>query len=194
MSSPLTEELTARAGGVCELCGGSAGLSRFEVSAAPADASADLAACAVCTDQLAEGAELDQKHWFCLQESIWSEVPAVQVLSYRVARRLRHESWASDLIDQVWLDAENTAWANAVGADEADDDLLNVVVDCNGVVLANGDAVTLTKGLDVKGANFTAKRGTMVRKIRLTDVPEHILGRVNGVEIYIKGCFLKKVN
>jgi protein PhnA len=194
MSSPLTDELAARAAGACELCGGSEALARVEVSGAPTGTPADLAACRVCTDQLADGAELDQKHWFCLQESIWSGVAAVQVLSYRLARRLQHEGWASDLLDQVWLDEDNTAWANAIGADVDDDDLANVVVDCNGVVLANGDAVTLTKGLDVKGANFTAKRGTVVRKIRLTDVPEHILGRVNGVEIYIKGCFLKKVN
>ena len=34
------------------------------------------------------------------------------------------------------------------------------VKDCNGTVLKDGDAVTLIKDLEVKGAGFTAKRGT----------------------------------
>ncbi|MGL5309699.1 MAG: PhnA domain-containing protein, partial [Plesiomonas shigelloides] len=43
-----------------------------------------------------------------------------------------------------------------------------------------------------KGANFTAKRGTMVKNISLTSNPEHIEGRVNGVQIVLVANFLKK--
>ncbi|MGL5800184.1 MAG: PhnA domain-containing protein, partial [Plesiomonas sp.] len=56
----------------------------------------------------------------------------------------------------------------------------------------DGDSVTLIKDLVVKGANFTAKRGTMVKNITLTSNPEHIEGRVNGVHIVLVAAFLKK--
>jgi protein PhnA len=66
-------------------------------------------------------------------------------------------------------------------------------VDSNGVVLETGDTVTLIKDLTVKGANFTAKRGTAVRRISLVaDNPEHIEGRVNGQQIVILTKFVKK--
>jgi protein PhnA len=61
------------------------------------------------------------------------------------------------------------------------------------VVLVEGDSVTLVKDLDVKGANFTAKRGTMVKNIRVGEDPTHIEGKVNKITIMLKTCFLKKV-
>ena len=48
------------------------------------------------------------------------------------------------------------------------------------------------KDLKVKGANFTAKQGTMVRGITLTDNPEHIEGKVNGTRIVLVSAYLKK--
>ena len=66
-------------------------------------------------------------------------------------------------------------------------------VDCNGVELASGDTVVLTKDLNVKGANFAAKRGTAVRNISLVfDNPEQIEGRVNGQQIVILTQYVKK--
>lgn len=191
MSTALNSELAVRANHRCELCGGEADLSAYEVSGAPAEAeSAEVVVCGVCAEQLAEGGTLDPKHWFCLQETIWSELAPVQVLSHRLLGRLKAEAWAADLLEQAWLDEERLAWSSAGQVEEAVND--NPVHDCNGVLLAAGDSVTLTKDLDPKGASFTAKRGTLVRKIRLTDVEGHILGKVNGVELYIKGIFLKK--
>jgi protein PhnA len=62
-------------------------------------------------------------------------------------------------------------------------------------VLASGDSVTLIKDLEVKGAGFTAKRGTAVRTISLVqENPEHIEGRVNGQRIVILTKFVKKSN
>jgi len=47
----------------------------------------------------------------------------------------------------------------------------------------------------VKGANFTAKRGTAVRGISLVaDNPAHIEGRVSGQQIVILTKFVKKSN
>jgi len=66
-------------------------------------------------------------------------------------------------------------------------------VDSNGNALQNGDTVVLIKSLNVKGANFMAKRGTTVRRISLVaDNPEHIEGRVDGQHIVILTKFIKK--
>ena len=65
-------------------------------------------------------------------------------------------------------------------------------LDVNGVALKPGDSVTIIKDLDVKGAGFTAKRGTPVRNIGLSDNPLHIEGRVNGQRIVIIAAYTKK--
>ena len=67
-----------------------------------------------------------------------------------------------------------------------------VCKDSNGATLSAGDTVTLIKDLVVKGANFTAKRGTTVKNISLSDNPEHIEGKVNGTRIVLLTQFLKK--
>ena len=64
--------------------------------------------------------------------------------------------------------------------------------DNNGTTLLEGDSVTIIKDLVVKGANFTAKRGTMVRNIRLTEDPKFIEGKVNGSHIVIIAEYVKK--
>jgi len=68
-------------------------------------------------------------------------------------------------------------------------------VDSYDVVLNAGDTITLIKDLNVKGANFTAKRGTTVRGISLVaDNPDYIEGRVNGQQIVILTKFVKRSN
>ncbi|MDD4885088.1 PhnA domain-containing protein, partial [Sulfuricurvum sp.] len=52
--------------------------------------------------------------------------------------------------------------------------------------------VTLIKDLEVKGAGFTAKRGTIVKNIRLTDDPKYIEGKINGSTIVLVAAFMKK--
>ena len=88
----------------------------------------------------------------------------------------------------LYLDEETLAWAEA-GVVEVNSEPTR---DSNGTVLQNGDNVTLIKDLPVKGAGFTAKRGTAVRGITLTNNPEHIEGRVNGQRIVLVSAFLKK--
>ena len=80
---------------------------------------------------------------------------------------------------------------SAVESEKDGEDVL-VHKDSNGVILNAGDTVTIIKDLNVKGAGFTAKRGTAVRNISLTSNPEQIEGRVNGVKIVLLTCFLKK--
>ena len=80
---------------------------------------------------------------------------------------------------------EVAGWADAPAAVEHRDS--------NGAVLVQGDTVVLIKDLVVKGANFTAKRGTAVRGIALVpDNAAQIEGRVEGQRIVILTEFVKK--
>lgn len=165
----------------CPLCGADAPLSFFPVPGGPADASAEI--CATCAVQI-DGTPEDT-HWRGLASSMWSEDAAVQVLSVRMLKRLE-AAWARDLLDQVYLDEDTQAWVDNVAA-------ASNHKDSNGVTLNAGDNVVLIKDLPVKGAGFTAKRGTAVRGISLVaDNPEHIEGRVEGQRIVILTQFVKK--
>lgn len=68
-----------------------------------------------------------------------------------------------------------------------------VVRDASGNVLADGDSVTLIKDLKVKGANQTLKQGTVIRSIRLTDNPEEIDCRYEGIRgLVLRTEFVRK--
>jgi protein PhnA len=101
---------------------------------------------------------------------------------------LKAEGWTQDLLDQMYLEPEVIEWAQEGMADENREPTR----DSNGAILEGGDSVTIIKDLEVKGAGFTAKRGTMVKNISLTDNPEQIEGRVNGTRIVLLSKFLKK--
>lgn len=68
------------------------------------------------------------------------------------------------------------------------------VKDSNGTELNDGDSVQVIKDLKVKGAGSTLKRGTVIKKIRLTSNPEQIECRMGKSTIVLKTCFMKKVN
>lgn len=184
----IEQQLLERSGGKCELCGSESNLSTCEVSLAPAGVDSQVVLCGTCSEQM--DAPQDVHHWRCLSESMWSQVPAVQVLAWRQLKRLSVEPWAQDLLDMLYLEPELEGWAQAAMADEDDDS--EPTLDSNGTRLQEGDSVTLIKDLDVKGAGFTAKRGTPVRDIRLTSNPRHIEGKVNGVQIVLVAAYLKK--
>ena len=127
---------------------------------------------------------------------MWTQVPAVQVMTWRMLTRLSSEGWAHDLLDMLYLDEETLAWAEAgvqeSGGSHSDEDTV-VHRDSNGTVLQTGDTVTLIKDLNVKGAGFTAKRGTAVRDITVVrENVSHIEGRVSGQLIVILTEFVKK--
>ena len=186
----MIKELAARSNGQCEICGSNENLTSYTVQPRNGDSLEDLIhTCNTCHDQLTGEAEIEPNHWRCLNDAMWSEVSAVKVLAYRMLHQLRGEGWPVDLIDMMYLDDEEMSWAKSTMEDE------NAVkhVDSNGAVLSTGDSVVLIKDLDVKGANFTAKRGTAVRNIRLVhDNPEHIEGKVNGQSIVILTKYVKK--
>ncbi len=182
----IEKELENRSGGICELCGSSEGLSALEVAPSDGTAEQSIYVCSVCKEQIQNPDKMDEAHFNCLNDSMWNEVPAVAVMSYRLLKALGRE----DLVDMMYMEDDVKSWAEAGLSGTSD----NVVVrDSNGVVLNAGDSVVIIKDLDVKGAGFTAKRGTTVRNITIPhDVADHIEGRVNGTKIYLKTEFLKK--
>lgn len=178
--------LLGRSGNACELCGATEDLLAFDVGPG-ADGSADMAACLCATCRAQIEAEADPTHWRCLSGSMWSEHAPVQVLAWRMLERLKDQGWARDLSDMLYLDDDTRVWA-AAGAGLAVEHR-----DSNGATLRQGDTVMLIKDLPVKGAGFTAKRGTAVRGISLVaDNPAHIEGRVEGQKIVILTEFVKK--
>ncbi len=187
-------DLQVRSGSTCELCSNSEQLGIFAVS--PSDESADQSVliCHICRDQINNPENVDLNHWRCLNDSMWSQVPAVQVIAWRMLNRFSAEGWPQELLDMLYLDEATLAWAKADEEGDIDEDAL-IHKDCNGTLLAAGDTVTLTKDLNVKGTSFTAKRGTAVRNISLVSSnEEHIEGRVNGTQIVILTKFVKRAN
>ena len=167
----------------CALCSAPA---TAEIAVVPRDDKLPL--CDTCQAGVQDGPQ-EAPHWQCLHEAIWSTDPATQVLAWRLLKGLETEVWARDLLDIAYLEPDVQSWAEA-GLSDAPDVIHR---DSNGTVLAQGDTVVLIKDLPVKGAGFTAKRGTAVRGISLVaDNAEHIEGRVEGQRIVILTQFVKK--
>ncbi len=189
----IEQTLRQRSGNKCELCTADTNLSIFEVTPSDGSAEQSILACNTCQQQITGASTLDENHWHCLRDSMWSQEPAVQVMSWRMLKQLPEGGWAQEQLDMMYLEDDVRTWAEA-GQPTSDNDDNAPTLDSNGTALADGDTVTLIKDLVVKGAGFTAKRGTAVRNISLTNNPEHIEGRVNGTRIVLLSCYLKKSN
>ena len=183
----------------CELCKSEENLRVYDVfSEISSEASVDdsILICENCNTQIDHPEKVDANHWRCLNDSMWSTVPAVQIMAWRMLNRLtKHKdnlAWPQELLDMLYLDDELLSKAKA-GEEDNDSEIRHV--DSNGAQLTAGDTVTLIKDLNVKGANFTAKRGTSVRNISLVaDNAEHIEGKVEGQRIVILTKFVKRIN
>ncbi|TVZ51763.1 PhnA domain-containing protein [Dokdonia sp. Hel_I_53] len=176
---------------VCELCTNQYDLAPFTVE--PREE--EILACKTCIAQIENPELVDPNHWRCLNDSMWSTVPAVQVVAWRMLTRLKNEGWPQDLLDMMYMEEETLEWAKATGEHIEEDENTLIHRDSNGTRLEAGDSVVLIKDLDVKGANFTAKRGEFMRNISLVhDNEEHIEGRIQGQQVVIVTKWTKKSN
>lgn len=191
----MEQNLQSRSNSSCELCTSNELLAVYEVQPKREDKAEYLAyLCETCRNQIDEKVEVDINHWRCLNDSMWSQVPAVQALAYRMLNRLSAEGWPLDLLEMMYLEEDVLAWAKSGIQDSVNNENAQEIVhkDSNGAVLNTGDSVTIIKELNVKGSSMTAKRGTAVRNISLVyDNPEQIEGRVNGQQIVILTQFVK---
>jgi protein PhnA len=82
--------------------------------------------------------------------------------------------------------------ASELAAKQADADQVEVR-DAVGNVLADGDAVTLIKDLEVKGAGQTLKQGTLIKSIRLTGDAQEIDCKYPGIKgLVLRAEFVRK--
>ena len=170
---------------VCELCGSSEDVSVLELPISDGSEDQSIYVCANCKGQIESG-DLDETHFNCLNDAMWSETPAAKIMSYILWNQLGRQ----DMVEMMYLEEDELALA-----EQAVNAAANKVTfrDANGVELLAGDSIVILKDLDVKGAGFTAKRGTTVTRISLPhDMDDHVEGRVNGTKIYLKTEFIKK--
>ncbi len=180
----INKALLTRSQNKCELCSSDSNLKAFHLEGKDSqDESDHVLICEVCKKEMTT---MSADHWRCLKESMWSEHIPVQIITFRILCSLGD----FDSAEQIYMEDSVKEWA-LVGTEEKND--LSKTCDSNGAELNEGDSVTLIKDLVVKGANFTAKRGTLVKNIRLTNNPKHIEGKVNGSMIVLVSKFLKKV-
>jgi len=189
MSIVTEKRLKDRSGSVCEISGTDENLVVYLVEPKTEDIPENcILISQKLKDQIDNPETTDSNDWRGLSDSMWNENLPVQIVSWRIHARLKN----MDMLEMMYLDEDALEWANATG--EADDDEGKVVhKDSNGNILNDGDSVVLIKDLDVKGANFTAKRGAAVHNIKVAwDNAEHIEGRVENQHIVILTQYVKK--
>ncbi len=115
--SLLGKDLARRAKSKCEICAASAvPLAIFEVAPVPSEPDYDhcLMLCETCRTQLENPKRQDPNHWRCLTKSIWSQIPAVQVVSLRELRKLaQKQDWAAEALENAYLTPDIEHWAEA---------------------------------------------------------------------------------
>ena len=96
------------------------------------------------------------------------------------------EEYVYDEASGEWMLASQQA------AEQADADRVEVR-DAVGNILADGDAVTLIKDLEVKGAGQTLKQGTLIKSIRLTGDAQEIDCKYPGIKgLVLRAEFVRK--
>ena len=100
----------------------------------------------------------------------------------------------SDSDEDYVYDEESGEWMprSEMAAKQAAQSTVEVR-DAVGNLLADGDAVTLIKDLDVKGAGKTLKQGTLIKSIRLTGDAQEIDCKYPGIKgLVLRAEFVRK--
>jgi protein PhnA len=196
--SDLGKQLEERSGNTCEICAATdtlevkVSLEAYEVPDSPKNVKdTAIFACETCRMQLKGESEVEPNHWRALNDSMWSTVPAVQVVAYRMLDQLRPEGWPVDLIDMMYMEEDTKQWAE----DGIQRGPKIIHKDANGNILHRGDSIVILKDLDVKGSSLIAKRGTAVRNISLVhENANQIEGKVGPTQVVLLTQFVKKTS
>ncbi|MGL4400986.1 MAG: phnA protein [Luteolibacter sp.] len=113
----LGKDLARRAKSKCELTG-AAGvpLRAYEVPpvADEPDIERTLLISEACHAVIEHPKRLQGREWQCLAEVVWSELPAIQVVAWRMLNELaKREDWAREVLEEVFLEDEVEAWAKS---------------------------------------------------------------------------------
>ena len=196
--SDTSQLLEERSGNTCELCAVAdtlevkVHLDIYKVPDSPKNVKdTAVLACETCRKQLEDESRVDPNHWRVLNDAMWSPVPAIQVVVYRMLDQLRPEGWPVDLIEMMYMEEETKKWAEE-GIQRGPKIIHK---DVNGNILHRGDSVVIIKDLDVKGSSLIAKRGTAVRNISLVrDNANQIEGRVGPTQVVLLTQYVKKTS
>ena len=188
------KELIKRSNSQCEMCSGTQNLQEYKVlPTQKANLDEAVLVCEICKNQIENPGSENLNHWHCLNDSMWNENMAVQIVSWRMLNRLSKHGWPKELLEMMYFDSETLDYAQATGEGEVDENKI-IHKDTNGVTLVSGDSVVLIKDLKVKGSSMVAKQGTSVRNIRLDHQnAEYIEGKVDGQQIVIITKYVKKL-
>jgi protein PhnA len=114
----MGKDLARRAKSKCEITG-AAGVPLRPYEVPPVgeypDIERTLLVSEECHRVLEHPKRLAGREWQCLAEAVWSEMPAVQVVAWRMLNELaKREDWAREVLEEVYLDPEVEEWAKAV--------------------------------------------------------------------------------
>ena len=111
----LGKDLARRAKSKCELTGASGvPLRPYEVPPVGEnpDIERTLLISEACHEVLERPDSLKGREWQCLAEVVWSEMPAVQVVAWRMLHKLaKREDWAREVMEELFVDEEVEKWA-----------------------------------------------------------------------------------
>ncbi|RPJ33789.1 MAG: phnA protein [Verrucomicrobiaceae bacterium] len=113
----MGKDLARRAKSKCEITG-AAGVPLHPYEVPPVGEDPDiertLLLCEECHEMLEHPDRLAGRGWQCLAEAVWSEMPAVQVVAWRMLHELaKREDWAREVLEEVFLDPAVEEWARA---------------------------------------------------------------------------------
>ena len=101
MLNSFGKDLTRRSGSSCELCSAQGvKLQVFEVPPVKSDPDFEkcIFICDNCKGQIENPKTIEANYWRCLENTIWSEVSAIKVMSLIMIKKLASkESWAAAL-------------------------------------------------------------------------------------------------
>jgi protein PhnA len=117
MLSRFAKDLVRRSRSHCELCERNGiRLDTYELPPLDEDPHIDgcIFICDGCRKQIIDPRKMIPSHWRCLNNALYSDVPAVQVMSVRLLRRLVQTGahWAEELLEHAYLDPELEEWAD----------------------------------------------------------------------------------
>lgn len=110
----LGKDLARRAKSKCELCRTSGvPLRSYELEPLPTDPDIDntLLLCETCLKWISKPNKSNLDHWRILNETVWSEIPAAQVMAVRILRHIGKDlPWANEYLENVFLEPEIEDW------------------------------------------------------------------------------------
>ena len=114
--SRFAKDLVRRSRSHCELCDrNGVKLDVYELPPLGDEPYIDdcIFICDGCRKQIVEPKKMIPGHWRCLNNALYSEVAAVQVMSFRLLKRLvaNEEHWAAELLEHAYLDPDAERWA-----------------------------------------------------------------------------------